>query len=370
MISLENTILWLWLHQKVSLSRSKQHKLLEHFGSIDAIYKAGLSDYAALGILREDEINLLIQKDTEECSFCLENMGRQNIRVVTCDSEDYPKMLRATDDYPTVLYMRGKFIDLNNRFTVAMVGTRKATNYGKTCAHNLAKELSLAGAVVVSGMALGIDTYSHEGALATGCPTVAVIACGVDIPYPRQNASLMKRIMENGMVISEYPLATLAERYYFPERNRIISGLCHGTLVVEADFKSGSLITAKCAYEQNRDVFAVPGQINSVYSKGTNYLIKDGARVVTCAEDILSYYRLDYPHLFKTEAKSTRKTASSPKSDSIEDRILFALGDKTTHIDDICTATGLDAGTVNASLLMMELSGKVIKLPGGFYSGI
>lgn len=370
MISLENTILWLWLHQKVCLPRSKQHKLLEHFGSIERIYKAGLSEYIALGILRDDEINLLTQKDTDECSFCLDNMGRQNIRVVTCDSEHYPERLKATDDYPTVLYMRGKFIDLNSRFTVAMVGTRKATNYGKTCAHNLAKELSLAGAVVVSGMALGIDTYSHEGALAAGTPTVAVIACGVDRVYPRQNASLMKRIMENGMVISEYPPGTVAERYYFPERNRIISGLCHGTLVVEADFKSGSLITARCATEQNRDVFAVPGPINSVYSKGTNYLLKDGARVVTCAEDILSYYRLDYPHLFNTERKHEKKKAPVSKSDSIEDRILFALGDKATHIDDICTAAGLDAGTVNASLLMLELSGKVIKLPGGFYSSI
>lgn len=370
MISLENTILWLWLHQKVRLSRSKQHKLLEHFGSIERIYKAGLADYVSLGILREDEINLLIQKDTDECSFCLENMGRQNIRVVTCDSEHYPERLKATEDYPTVLYMRGKFIDLNNFFTVAMVGTRKATNYGKTCAHNLAKDLSLSGAVVVSGMALGIDTYSHEGALSAGKPTVAVIACGVDIPYPRQNASLMKKIMENGMVISEYPPGTVAERYYFPERNRIISGLCLGTLVVEADFKSGSLITAKCATEQNRDVFAVPGPINSVYSKGTNYLLKDGAKVVTCAEDILSCYRLDYPHLFKLKTRSAKKAVSCPKSDSIEDRILFAIGDKATHIDDICTAAGLDAGTVNASLLMMELGGKVIKLPGGFYSGI
>ncbi len=367
---MDNIIKWLWLHENVCMPRSKQYQLLEHFGNIENIYKANLSDYAEMDIFTDEELNLLTKKELDSCLVTLDKMNNLCGRVMTIDSPDYPELLKAIHDPPTVIYCRGRMPDLTNRLAIAMVGTRKATNYGKSCAFKFARELSLSGAVVVSGMALGIDAKSHEGAMAGDTPTIAVVGSGVDLAYPKANAPLMKEILKTGAVISEYPLGTPPAKFHFPERNRIISGLCHGTLVVEADFKSGSLITAKSANEQNRDVFALPGNITSIYSKGTNYLLKDGAHLVTCVEDILTYYRFDYPHLFTAEPV---RIASEPDvetsvSKTPEDKILAAIGEGSVHTDTICEQTALDIGTLNATLLMLELSGKVIKLPGGFYS--
>ena len=367
---MDNTILWLWLNQSVSLSRSKQTKLLDHFGTICEIYSATLSDYAGLDFLTEDDLNLLSKKGLEECYGEYEKLLKLGGGVITIDSEYYPELLRNISSPPNVLYYRGKLTNLNDYLCIAMVGTRKATYYGKECAHSLAKELSATGIVIVSGLALGIDAKSHEGALKGIAPTVAIIGCGVDITYPQANSSLMNSIMQNGMVISEYPLGVGPEKYHFPERNRIISGICQGTLVVEADFKSGSLITAKSAIEQNRDVFAVPGNINSTYSKGTNYLLKDGAHFVTTAEDILSFYRFDYPELLTKNIPAYKEpeVRSNPTKGSPQEKILKAIGEENVHTDTICRLTGLDMGTVNSSLLWMELSGTVVKLPGGFYT--
>jgi len=372
MISVDNSALWIWLNQKACLSRSKQTRLLSHFGSIEAIYKANLSLYTELDFLTSEELNLLTKKDIEDCYEELGKLRKIGGGIITIDSPEYPEILKEISSPPNVLYYRGHLVDLNNSLCIAMVGTRKATYYGKDCAFSLAKELSKMGIVVVSGLALGIDSKSHEGALNGGSPTVAVIGCGVDVAYPPSNANLMNSIMSNGMVISEYPLGVHPEKYHFPERNRIISGICRGTLVVEADYKSGSLITAKSASEQNRDVFAVPGNINSTYSKGTNYLLKDGAHFVTTAEDIISFYRFDCPELFTKPIRSFKEAVPEnlPPEGSPEEKILSALGEETLHTDTICQLTGLDTGTVNASLLMMELSGTVAKLPGGFYTGI
>ena len=367
---MDNTILWIWLHQTVALSRSKQIRLLEHFGTIDGIYNANLSDYADLDFLTNEELNLLSKKDLEACYGELDKLSKIGGGVITIDSEYYPEILKNISSPPNVLYYRGKLSNLNNYLCIAMVGTRKATYYGKECAYSLAKELSGMGIAIVSGLALGIDAKSHEGALKGSAPTVAVIGCGVDIAYPQANAELMNNIVANGMVLSEYPLGTRPEKYHFPERNRIISGICQGTLVVEADYKSGSLITAKSAIEQNRDVFAVPGNINSTYSKGTNYLLKDGAHFVTTPEDILSFYRFDYPELL-TKSIPTYKEPEiqkTPSKGSPQEKILAAIGEETVHTDTICRETGLDIGTINSSLLLMELSGTVVKLPGGFYT--
>ncbi len=369
MIFLDNTILWLWLSAKSCISRPKQHKLLHHFGDIESIYKAKLSDYYELNIFSDEELNLLSKKELDDCHEMQGRLNKLSARVITIDQDSYPDYLRAIHTPPTVLYSRGILRDFNNRFMIAMVGTRKATNYGKTCAYNIARELSRSGTVIVSGMAMGIDAKSHEGALSGGSPTVAVIGTGVDIAYPPSNSALMKNIMANGAVLSEYPLGTPAEKYHFPERNRIISGMCHGTLVVEADFKSGSLITAKYANEQNRDVFAVPGNINSVYSKGTNYLLKDGAHFVSGGEDILRFYKYD-GLINESPVKVQEQELSQITDAGPEEKIMSALGEQTVHTDTICQLTGLDIGTVNANLLMLELTGKVLKLAGGYYSAV
>lgn len=359
---LENDVLWLWLCEQCSITRVKQHKLLAHFGDVESIYKASLFDLSDTGFLSDADLNLLSKKDLSYAKERMELMAKSSVSLICADNPNYPDMLRTLHVSPTVLYHKGTFTEFNDSFMMAMVGTRNATSYGKTCAYNIAKDLSSCGMVVVSGLAMGIDAKCHEGALAGPSPTVAVVGGGVDIPYPRINAPLMAKIIKNGAVISEYPMGSRPEKFHFPERNRIISGLCRGTIVVEADIKSGSLITASCATEQNRDVFAVPGNINSTTSKGSNYLLKDGAILLTSGKDVASFYGLEIP------SRETKAKTNTDGNLSVEDKILCAIGQDTVHTDTICQLSGLDSGTVNANLLILELKGLVIKLAGGYYS--
>lgn len=358
---MDNTLIWLWLHEISNISRSKQHKLLDAFGDIESIYRSDAKDYRAIPFLSDEDINNLCRKDLGPCEVSLKRLSDMSARVITIDSDDYPDILRTIHSAPTVLYTMGSFRDFNSAFCIAMVGTRLATDYGKNTAFNIARELSRNGVTVVSGMAAGIDAKSHEGALSASGSTIAVTACGLDVVYPKSNAGIMKKILNQGAVITEYPLGSPPEKYHFPERNRIISGLSHGTVVVEADIKSGSLITSDYATEQNRDVFAVPGNINSSKSKGTNFLLKDGAHMITSGKDILDFYSLS--HL-----EELPKTNTEYFEDSPEGKILSAISEEIVNTDVICQKTGLDAGTVNATLLMLELKGKVMKLSGGRYS--
>lgn len=360
---MDNTLLWLWLHEESNISRNKQYKLTEVFGDIESVYKADTEDYRHLPFLSPEDINSLCNKDLSPCEETVKRLCEMSAKAVTVDSPDYPDMLRTIHSAPNVLYTMGSFSDFNNAFCIAMVGTRLATDYGKNSAYNIARDLSKNGVTVVSGMAAGIDAKSHEGALSSQSPTVAVIASGLDIIYPKSNTELMKKILKQGAVITEYPLGSPPEKYHFPERNRIISGLCHGTVVVEADIKSGSLITSEYATEQNRDVFAVPGNINSSKSKGTNFLLKDGAHMITSGKDILNFYSLCY-------LESAPKVIPDFPTDSPESKILAVISGDIVNTDVICEKTGLDAGTVNATLLMLELKGKVMKLSGGRYSSI
>lgn len=358
---MDSSLLWLWLHSVCRISRAKQYILIGKFGDIESVYLALRDDYESMDIFRREEIDLLCDKDLTKAKDMMSSLSDICASVITIDDIKYPELLKNIHNPPNVLFARGRMFDLNSSLNIAMVGTRKSTKYGDISAFNIAKGLSDAGAVVVSGMALGIDKSSHEGALSGKSPTVAVIASGVDICYPRSNLSLMKKITEKGLILSEYSLGVPAEKYHFPERNRIISGISRGTLVVEADIKSGSLITARCATEQNRDVFAIPGNINSMNSKGSNYLLKDGAQLVTSADDILSYYKYDFTP--SESVAKEEKNLSDP--DSI---ILDKLGENTFHKDTIASLTGLDISTVNSRLLIMELGGKVISLSGGYYA--
>lgn len=372
---MNNEIYRLWLSESAKISRHKQHALLKEFGTAENIYNASLSDYTSLDFLTTAEINALCGKDTAAAEQSLCNLEKIGGWILTPDMPDYPDVLKTIYDPPTVLYCRGMRVDLNNTLCIASVGTRKCTTYGKNTAYTLAKSLGSQGVTIISGMALGIDTASHSGALAAHAPTVAVIGSGIDEPYPRSNARLMEEIAKGGMIMSEYPLGTKPVKYHFPERNRIISGISQGTLVIEADIKSGSLITAKLAYEQGRDVFAVPGNINSVYSKGTNYLLKDGAHLVTCDEDIMSYYRYDYADRLASTVESREKIFKAEFERSIPDYpsgtpeaiISKIISSEPVNIDKICEKSRLDVGCVNSTLLLMELSGKVTRLPGNFY---
>jgi DNA processing protein len=259
--------------------------------------------------------------------------------------------------------------------------------YGKNCAYNISKELAQKGAVIVSGLADGVDSMAHSGALDAGMPTVAIIGCGVNVVYPKKNAALMKRILEHGMVISEYPLCTNPEKYHFPERNRIIAALSPATLVIEANIKSGSLITAKLSCDLGKDVYAVPGSIYSAYSKGTNYLIKDGAYPVSCADDVFTPYKETYAEYIRAgmndkkehiienkmspnEFISIKLVDEESYADKDERKILSILSDTPVSMDFIYESLDMDISVLNTKLLMMELCGRIKKNPGNTYSKI
>ena len=284
-------------------------------------------------------------------------------RIVTFIDADYPKSLFEIPDPPPLIYVRGR---LPSAYSIAMVGSRRATSYGLQTASRLAGDLARAGVAVVSGMARGIDTAAHKGALDADGPTIGVLGCGVDVVYPPENRKLFDQMAEKGCLVSEFPLSTLPLAENFPRRNRIISGLTRGVLVVEAAEKSGSLITAQYALEQGRDVFAVPGPISYPSNRGSNRLIKQGAKLVDCVEDILE----ELPCGSASVSPESRTVASRPSFSLTpkEAAIYELLARGALHVDDIIAQTELTAADVSSMLLHLELKGAVLPLPGAHYS--
>lgn len=287
---MENEVIeyWIWLQQALGFNSPKVEKLLDLFGHIDAIYNAKNVDYLNAGFLSEKEIKKLCDKSLEKSSAIVGVCLEKGYKILSYNN--MPSKLRNIYAPPCVLYVSGELPEPETGVYIAMVGTRNVTNYGVEAATKLSLGLSACGAVVVSGLAMGVDTASHKGALRGGGKTVAVIGCGLDIDYPAQNKELRRLISQNGAIVSEYPPGTRPSRLTFPIRNRIIAGLSLGCVVVEAGSRSGSLITASMATEMGRDVFAVPGSIFSPYSDGTNRLLKDGAKPVLSVTDILEEY--------------------------------------------------------------------------------
>jgi DNA processing protein len=283
--------------------------------------------------------------------------------VVTLADATYPKLLLEIPDPPPLLYCNGR-VDLLNRPSLAVVGSRNATPQGVRNAEQFARAFSEAGLTIVSGLALGIDAAAHHGGLAEVGSTVAVLGTGIDRIYPAQNHALAESIAAQGLLVSELPLATPSLRQNFPRRNRLISGLAHGCLVVEAALASGSLITARAAAEQGREVFAIPGSIHSPLSKGCHALIKSGAKLVETAEDVLTELALYRPAV---AAQSRRTRPSSTPAAGLESPLLSHLGFDPVDIDALCARSGLPAERVAAELLRLELDGRVAALPGGLY---
>ncbi len=361
----------LWLTAIAKVHRSALCRMLDLYGSAEAIFNLSEDEIRGFRFLSDDEKDRLCLKESALAKNYLEYIEADGTRFITTMDEDYPTMLFDIDDMPQALFCRGKFVDLNNNILVAMVGARKCTQYGYECARTIARGTAREGAVIVSGMAMGIDSAAHEGALEANRPTVAVLGCGVNVVYPSSNRNLMKRIMETGMVISEYPVNTEPTRFTFPERNRIISGISHGLVVVEAGERSGSLITARRALEQGKDLFAVPGNINNSSSSGTNNLIKEGAQLVTCAADITGRYsqRLEIiKERFDISAPKNEYLTADKDNNDIEAAIAGALTSEPLSIDELSDVTGIPAADISTALLMMELSGNVITYPGGKYS--
>lgn len=292
----------------------------------------------------------------------METLVRKSIWLIRETDSDYPLLLAQIPNPPFVLYGTGRFSTSESELPFGVVGARKPTSYGIQAAEMITEALSRAGATIVSGLALGIDAIAHRTAVEANGTTIAVLGSGLDDEslYPPSNRGLARRITESGgAVISEYPPGTPALKEHFPARNRIISGMSKGVLVVEAQEKSGALITARFALEQNRDVFAVPGSIFSLSSKGANALIQEGAKLVSCGEDILKEYGIEY----------TTNTVSAEPLSETEEQILDILGEPRS-IDDIKSITGLDTPSIIASVSLLEMKGRVRATEGERYERI
>ena len=288
---------WVWLNECRGLTNRSRALLLDHFGSPEDVYYADEAEYALVEDLSKKQLELLADKSTDGADKILGDCQRLGLRILTMQDADYPARLRGIFEPPCLLYVKGTLPAFDEEVAVAMVGTRACTPYGTQSAEKIAYGLAKQGALVVSGAARGIDSAAHRGALRAGGVTVAVLGNGLDVVYPEENAGLYRDIAATGALLSEYPPGTTAEGWHFPIRNRIISGLCLATVVVEAPLeRSGALITANTALEQGRDVFAVPGPIDASASRGCNRLIADGAGLVSESWDILREYQAMYPH--------------------------------------------------------------------------
>ncbi len=315
---MRDTIYWIWLSERLGAGSKELLYLLENYSSPYEIYRAD-----------EDEIGRLNIKDRTKLALSDKNMNAayeindycslHGIGIVTYGSTGYPEKLKKISDPPTLLYFRGELPDTNDFLSVSIVGTRKMSEYGKRMAYKIAYELAASGAVVVSGMALGVDSVAACGAICGGGKTIAVLGSGIDVIYPSQHKKLYEIIAQNGAVISEYPPMSEPEASHFPVRNRIISGLSNGTLIVECSERSGALITADRASEQGRDVFALPGNMDKASSSGTNKLIRDGASIITETEDILENYEFYYGNKINRLALGYSKGNSALNEDNLKE---------------------------------------------------
>lgn len=365
-----------WLAERPHCGPELRLRLLDHFGTAEAVWKAKKEDYRLIEGVGKRQLDALSQKGMEHAQIILRDCAKQDIRVLSIEDEAYPLPLRDLEDAPTVLYVRGTLPDWSRTVAIGIVGTRKATPYGRGASRWLSSHLAHAGCVIVSGMALGIDGEANRGALEADGQTIAVLGCGADICYPPSHKKLMEDILKHGAVVTEYPPGTEPHKFHFPMRNRIISGLSRGVIVIEAPKKSGALITADRALDQGRDVFAVPGNINSPQSAGVNRLLREGAaELVTCAADVLAHYPEESKRLVPTRTAPPRKRTPAEEP-SVPDRqpsgpsngvalaeeeqaVLTAIAQGANCTDAIIEATELSASKVLTSLTMLEINGYI-----------
>lgn len=340
---------WIGFNKVRGIGPARLRALLDYFGSVEQAWMAPADALAEVGLDRRSIANLVEARRTLNLAAELAKVQKAGIQVLTWEDERYPQRLRMINDPPPVLYIRGELRPADD-WAVAMVGTRKASTYGKEAARTLATDLARAGVTIVSGLAKGIDTQVHRAAIDAGGRTLAVLGSGVDIIYPYENFKLAQEIVAHGALISEYALGTAPEATNFPPRNRIISGLSRGVIVVEAGEQSGALITADFAADQGRDVFAVPGSIFQRGSIGTNRLIRDGATPVLSANDVLEALNL-------TSVSQHVEAQLLLPTDATEALLFEQLSEEPRHIDEIGRATGLPIATVSSTLAVMELKG-------------
>ena len=408
---------WIWLAHRPGLGPRTRVELLRHFRDPEAVYFA---DEEALGNLElsTEAKAALLDKDLDASEKILEQCRKKRLSILTLQDAAYPSRLKNIPDPPPVLYCKGQLPDFDGSPVIGVVGTRKASAYGLTVAKRMGYQIGKCGGIVVSGMAYGIDGLAMSGALTAGAKTVGVLGCGADIVYPRSNRALFRDVEAYGCILSEFPPGQPATKWTFPMRNRIISGLSCGVLVVEAPEKSGALITARLALEQGRDVFAVPGNIDMPTCVGSNALLRDGAIMVSSGWDVLSEYCAQFPDKIHREnvpshqkaypdevrraasegEKTPPKVAQTPRipeqmpglkknleKKSIdkkpveaysdvnvdlsrlsedEKRIVSSLQSGQRLVDDVIAETGMTTGKLLGTLTMLELKGVIRRLPG------
>ena len=382
---------WIWLAQLRGLGNQARLALLRHFGTPEDIFYADTGEILLTEGITREQAAVLENHSLTEADAILADCQRLGIRLLTLQDAEYPGRLKNIYDPPCLLYVKGRLPAFDETVAVAVVGTRSCTPYGIACAEKLGYGLTQGGAVVVSGLAKGIDAAASRGALRAGGITVGVAGNGLDVHYPYENRYLYEDIAAAGALLSEYPPGTKAIGQHFPARNRIISGLCLATLVVEAPEKSGALITAETAMEQGRDVFAVPGPIDAPASVGCNQLIRDGAGLVSDAWDILREYEGRFPDKLRMEgAKETPRTlgyqarqkaeakvvppsvhAASNDLNLTDDQILLLRNlsdDDPVQVDDLIEQTGIPTRRVLSALTVLEIDNLVQQHSGKRYT--
>lgn len=334
------------------IGRVRVQQLEEHFGTLASAWRASAGELKASGLDSNVVSAIVVARDATDLDAEMERMSRHGVHAITWHDDEYPKQLREIYDKPPVLFVRGT-ITPADEWGVAVVGTRRVTVYGRQVAEEMSTGLAANRVTVVSGLARGVDAVAHRAALAAGGRTIAVMACGLDRVYPPEHKRLADEIVERGAVISEYAIGTEPRGDFFPRRNRILSGMSLGVLVVEGDIKSGALITARFALEQNREVFAVPGPIYSPGSRGTNKLIQDGeAKLTLEVQDVLAELNLSM-------ASHQIEMAELVPADATESVLLGHLSAQPVHIDDVRRECGLPIAAVTSTLAMLELKGLV-----------
>lgn len=332
-------------------------RLTQTFGSAERVFTAPATKLARVeGIgpkvvesLKRFDWKPMVEKE-------LRSVEKIGARLLTWEDEEYPSNLKNIYDPPPLLYILG-FLLPQDQVAVAVVGSRYPTTYGRAAAERISMGLSRQGVTVVSGLARGVDSCAHRGALSAGGRTIGVLGCGIDITYPPENQELFDRVAAQGAIVSEFPLGTPPDSDHFPIRNRVISGLSLGVAVVEATLRSGSLITARFALEQGRDVYAIPGNVDSARSEGTNRLIKEGAKLVTRPEDILEEI---LPH----QQSAPQQAPRQPQLSEEETKVFSVLSREPIHIDEVIARSILSSARVSAILLSLELAGHIKQFPG------
>lgn len=409
----DQTIFWVWLQHVLGYGSNRITSVTDRYTFAEDFYRASLEDKLKCGCFKKSDIGKLSDLSLDNAAAIIERCGKCGIEIVTFGDVNYPMQLMNIASPPAALYVKGDVSVLTSKLAIAIVGTRSSTPYGRKAAFDFGFNLAKNGVTVVSGGAVGIDTCSHKGSLQAGGSTICVLGCGIEYDYLRENANLREVISKHGALVSEYTPDYPPSRYTFPQRNRLISGLTHGVLIVEAGERSGSLITANLALEQNRDVFAIPGSINSSVSFGTNKLIKLGAKPVTEVSDILEEYSYEkfitaekpipkeelslFDFYEENKNSKNRKEKKDKKNNAAkyaektctEETKLPVLSDEDfsglsenaqkilslfgkikkdkIHIDTVTEKTGLPVSAVQAAITELEINDCIISVEGRMY---